>query len=440
MLEITLLRLFRTRDKFDKMAKAVNSASLGEATQVLLEDYRKYFNEFPDVEVIEREPFWTWFRAFAHPKLTAEATAKYEGLVAQMMQPVPPELEAGLGERLVAADTAANLMDLLEKYNEGAEINLGACIREIVERFELDTNRKVKTPWVRDDIGDLLLDDAEDRGFHWRLDVVNMVMRPLIGGDFGILAARPDVGKTTYLTDNLTHFAAQLNEVFPDQDRKILWFNNEGPGKRIKKRLYQSALNCGMAELLAKQASGTLQAEYERAVGGDADNIRIFDIHDFWNYEIDDVLRMHNPGMIVFDMIDNIKFGGNVNNNGQRSDQLLEAMYQWGRVLAVKYDCPVIATSQVSGDGEGLAYPNLGMLKDSKTGKQGAADWIKTIGFQSQQPLARYLGLTKNKLAREGGPRKLEASVIFDGHRGRYIEPNLVEEAVRTIAMDDPLE
>jgi replicative DNA helicase len=141
----------------------------------------------------------------------------------------------------------------------------------------------------------------------------------------------------------------------------------------------------------------------------------------------------------VFDMIDNIKFGGAAANNGQRTDQLLEAMYQWARVLGVKHDCVVLANSQISSDGENMQYPLLSMLKDSKTGKQGAADFILTIGYQSTNPDTRYLGTTKNKLAVEGGPKQLKHSVIFDGARGRYVEPKVVDEPPAQ-ANDDPLE
>jgi len=90
----------------------------------------------------------------------------------------------------------------------------------------------------------------------------------------------------------------------------------------------------------------------------------------------------------------------------------------------VKHDCPVLAASQISADGENLAYPTLAMLKDSKTGKQGAADFILTIGAIDDFPNSRYLGLTKNKLAREGGPKNPKAEVIFDGTRGRYVVPS----------------
>lgn len=439
MLDTTLLQLFTSREKYEQLVRAVPKAALGEVTQVLLTDYGKFFNEFPDIEKIEREPFWIWFKTFGHPKLNAEQMAKFEAVVGQITKPVAPEIEQGFTARLVAAETALKLQEALERYNEGDEINLGATIRDISDSFEMATDKKVKTPWVRDDIHDLLADDETDRGFKWRLDAINTAMRPLIPGDFGIIAARPDVGKTTFLTDNLAHFAAQMEDVYPEQGRNILWFNNEGPGRRIKKRLYQSALNATYSDMLALQREGRLKSEYARMMGGNEDIIRVFDVHDFWNWEVEDIIRQHNPGIVVFDMLDNIKFGGATANNGQRTDQLLEAMYQWGRVIGVKHDCVALATSQISADGENLSYPSLSMLKDSKTGKQGAADFIMTIGFQSQLKDTRFMGLTKNKLAREGGAKSLQYQAIFDGQRGRYTAPTLVYEGSEE-AGADPME
>jgi replicative DNA helicase len=421
---MTLLRLLRTRERYEKLRRAVPDAVLDLKTKTILDDFGKYFREFTDVTRIEQEPFWLWFRSFAHPKLNDEQRALYHGLLKQVQEPVDPALEAGLMARMVAAKTASDLLGLIERFNEGEELDFGSQLRSTIEQFELDTNRKVKTPWVQDDINDLLAEDANDTGFHWRLDELNLAMRPLRSGDFGIIAARPDVGKTSFLTDQLSHMAAQVDTLFPDEKRTILWFNNEGPGNRIVKRLFQSALNETASGLVARSQAGTIGRDYVTTTGGRPHILRVFDIHDFWNHEVEDIIRQFPPALIVLDMVDNIKFGGAVSNNGQRTDQLLEAMYQWARVQAVKHDCPVLATSQISADGENLCYPTLSMLKDSKTGKQGAADFILTVGYNADFPSSRYLGLTKNKLAREGGPKQLKAEVVFDGQRGRYVTPS----------------
>jgi replicative DNA helicase len=172
---------------------------------------------------------------------------------------------------------------------------------------------------------------------------------------------------------------------------------------------------------------GAWLPQYLTLVGGvDVwDRIRIMDIHDYWHHEVEDIIKDQKPGLVVFDMIDNIRFGGDVGNNGQRTDQLLEAMYQWARVLGVKYDHPVLATSQISADGDGEIWPTLGQLKDSKTGKQGAADFILTLGASNDPSLAsqRFLGMTKNKLRRSKGKKSPQTEVYFDELRGRYVEP-----------------
>ncbi len=422
-LEITLLSLLKEREKYDRLAKAVPRHALDERTRVLLDDYGKYFREFTDVTRIDVGPFMLWFKGFAHPKLTPEQAAVYEAVFTEAQRDVSPEVEAGLRERLVAAGAAYKLTDLLSKWQEGDEIDLYTSMRALVEDFEAQTNRKIKLPWINPDIDALLMQDANDTGLHWRLDCLNLAFRPLRAGDFGIIAGRPDRGKTTFCASELTHMAQQVRALYPG--RYILWMNNEGPGERIYTRLYQAALNATIPELVVKSKAGTIRDEYAAAVGGDKDIIRVFNIHDFWNHEVEDIIREVPPALVLFDMVDNIKFGGEVSNGGQRTDQLLETMYQWARVLAVKYECPTIATSQISADGDGIAYPTLSMLKDSKTGKQGAADYIITLGASNDPMLAssRFIGATKNKLVRAGGPKDPRTEVLFDGDRARLIMP-----------------
>lgn len=431
-LELTVLRLLKYRSRFDRLSRAVPKHVLDPKTQTILDDYRAYFAEFPAADRVNHEEFFSWFKAFRHPTLTPEQCTLYDTMLRAVQQDVDPALEAGLLERLTAAETAYNVAALLQKWQAGDEVDLYVALREQVEAFEQNTNRKVKVPWVTANIEDLLEDEKNDVGLHWRLDCLNLSMRPLRGGDAGIVAGRPDKGKTTFISDQLTHFAPQVQAMHGDE-RYILWLNNEGPGKRIIQRLYQSALNYTVADLVAAVQepataggySNLLRQQYAAAVGGRADIIRVFDIHDFWSHEVEEILRKVPPALVVFDMVDNIKFGGSATNGGERTDQLLEAMYQWVRILSVKYDVPMLMTSQISADGDGLQYPTQTMLKDSKTGKQGAAEFIITLGASNDPVLAnsRFIGLPKNKLSRSGGAKDPRVEVLFDGDRGRYNMP-----------------
>lgn len=434
-LDLTVLRLLKYRERYERLHRAVPHRALDTKTAIILNDFGSFFREFPDVRVIDPGPFGMWFKSFRHPTLKDEAAAVFDGLFREIAHDVAPEIEAGLMERLVAADAAGKLAELLERYTAGEEVDLYHATRDVVENYEQQVDRKVKNPQVLDPIEQLLLDEENDVGLHWRLPCLNRHIKPLIGGDFVVVAGRPDKGKTTFCASELTHMAAQVDVLWPGENRSILWLNNEGPGKRIVMRNFQAALGATVEEMVrlshepaigpeAARFRTRIREKYAEALGGRPGVLRVFDVHGMWNHEVEDLISAHNPALVLFDMVDNIRFGGETNNNGQRTDQLLEAMYQWSRLLAVKHDCAAIATSQISADGDGIPYPTLPMLKDSKTGKQGAADVIITLGTINDPTsiTSRYIGTTKNKKVRTGVAASPQCEVIFDGDRARYVE------------------
>lgn len=435
-LDITALRLLKVRERYERLARSVPKPALQAMTASLLEDFGQFFREFPDAERIEQGPFLMWFKGFRHPNLKPEDVVLYSTVIEKAMEDVPATVEAGLMARLVAADAATKVTALLEKWNNGDEVDLQASMTTIMDNYAASVDRKVKNPQVLDPIEDLLKAEENDVGMHWRLPCLNRHIKPLQSGDFVVIAARPDKGKTTFCASELTHMAAQIDGLFPGEGRSILWFNNEGPGRKIVMRNFQAALNatpedlvkwsnapCTTPELAAKYSS-LVREKYAAALGGRPGVLRIFDIHGMWNHEVEDLMRKYKPALVLFDMVDNIKFGGEANNNGSRTDQLLEAMYQWARMMGVKHDCAVLATSQLSADADGVTFPTLPQLKDSKTGKQGAADVIITIGAVNDPVLenSRYMGTTKNKKVRTGKSASPKTEVVFDGMRSRYVE------------------
>lgn len=431
-LDMTVLRLLKYRERYERLAGAVPKNAVDQHTSILLADFGAFFKEFPDVDKIDASVFMLWFKGFRHPGLPDAALEVYSATFrAVCEEDVAPTIEQGIMERLVSAATAANVLDLITKWNNGDEVDLYQQLRANVEQFEQTVKRKIKNPQVLDDIHDLLKDEENHFGFTFRQDVLNRSIKPLVGGDFLILAARPDKGKTSFLADMSTYMAAQVDQVYPGEKRSILWFNNEGPGKRIITRTWQAALGLTIEEMVAlnnkpvnNEYRTQLRQNYIETIGGRGGALRVFDVHGLWNHEVEDIMARHNPAGVIFDMVDNIQFGGSAANNGQRTDQLLEAMYQWARLMGVKHDTWVMATSQISADGDGLQFPTLPMLKDSKTGKQGAADVIITMGAVNDPTLenSRYFGTTKNKKVPTGMPKSPMAELLFDGARSRFNE------------------
>lgn len=419
-IDLIILRVMAERTTFEKMYASMPVYALEEKTVLILKDMEGYFKEFPNHEALDPDTFATYFFTFCHPSMTKDVRGFYETLMRRMYVPVDDDTRAGLVDRILELEYATKVANICQKYDAGDDINIGRAIEEATETLQLQKERRVKMPWVNDSINDLLLMDEDQSGLTWRLPCLNKSMRPLRPGDFVVVAARPDAGKTTFLTDQLSFMAPQMAD-FYGEEKDILWFNNEGIGQRIVTRGYQSALNASIGDLIKLKKQGIIESEYAKMVGG-LHRIKVMDIHDCWNYEVSDIIEQFNPGLIVFDMIDNIRFGGQA--AGSRTDQALESMYQWARVKGVKCGCPILATSQISADGDGLQYPTLAMLKDSKTGKQGAADVIITLGKSNDPVLesSRFIGMTKNKLTIEGGAKDPRTEVLFDYIKGRYNE------------------
>lgn len=423
-LDLTTLRLLKYRDKYDRLFKAVPSRAMDTRTRILLDDFGRWFKEHPEAPRIDAGSFSLFFKLI-HPSINDDDRAVYDAVFKKVVEEdVDPKVEPGIRQRLEAAAAGYDLAVIIQRFSDGEEVDLRAETGAILEQYDKNIDRKVKNPQVLDPIEDLLKQEEDDRGFHWRLACLNRHIKPLVAGDFVVVAARPDKGKTTFAASELTFMAGQVDTLFPNERRSILWFNNEGPGRRIVTRCFQAALNATIEQLVSKSNAGTIRKEYAEAMGGRGGTLRIFDVHGMNNIEIEDLIKLHRPALVLWDMIDNVNFVGLSNNNGQRTDQLLEAMYQWVRMMGVKYECAQMATSQISAAGDGQTFPTLPMLKDSQTGKQGAADVIITLGALNDEMLinSRYIGTTKNKKVRTGVPASPRAEVLFDGDRGRYVE------------------
>ena len=228
-----------------------------------------------------------------------------------------------------------------------------------------------------------LLDGAiKNTGLRWRLTAMNHMLGSLRKGNFGFIFARPETGKTTFLASEVTHFAKQT-------DRPILWFNNEEDGAAIELRIFQASLGCTLAELRAFPNESN---DKFIALGGT--NIKLFDSASIHRGQVEELCKIHNPALIVFDQLDKIK-----GFTGDREDLRLGSIYIWARELAKLY-CPIIAVSQADVSGEGKKWLNMENVANAKTAKQAEADWILGIGctFSDSEAYDRYLHLSKNKL------------------------------------------
>ena len=440
----TLLQILRDRKKFYQLRRMLNSKSVEPHTLSILDSYDAYFKLAEDCMTIPIEDgFKTWFYQ-VKTKLTPDAKAILDRVFAKAAQEPSEFAKQIIVKQMLQADLAVRTTEVMDRYHADEDIDPAVELKALYHEYEQKMEGSNKTFDFVELGADLFEEDENNEGLIPRWHCLQTFMRPWRGGDFIIFAARPDSGKTSAIADNITYMAPQVSasnaarfvewesDASADKDEApkpkcILWLNNEGPGKRILKRVVQAAFGVPMSEIIKKQHDGTVWTEYEAVIGGDKTVIKVKDIHLWTASMVEELIKNVNPALVVFDMIDNIQFNHSAGNGGTRTDQLLEAMYAWGRNMAVIYDFVGLATSQTSGDAAEEAYPLMHMLKDSKTGKQGACDAIIMMGNKeadASREAVRWISTPKNKLAVEGMGKTPREEMIFEYATSRFIGAN----------------
>jgi KaiC/GvpD/RAD55 family RecA-like ATPase len=256
----------------------------------------------------------------------------------------------------------------------------------------LELVEKLKSPqiqqfeYVTDDLKEILRQTIHAPGLRWRLQSLNRSLGSLRKGNFGFVFARPETGKTTFLSSEVTHMASQLSP----ESGPIAWWNNEEKGEVVKQRHYQAALGCRIEHL--EKAPDRAMEKYRELTKG---KLLLLDRAGFHKREVEAFCEAEKPSLLIFDQIDKIK-----GFKADREDLALGAIYQWAREIAKTY-CPVIGVCQSDVSGENQRWLYMDNVANAKTAKQAEADFIvgigkiHDVGFEN----IRFINVSKNKLS-----------------------------------------
>jgi replicative DNA helicase len=369
---------------------------------IILDGMEKYYKVFPSVKGFYWEPFSAYLIADQSKRLAEESLVKLRITLTKAQSFIPHLAHEEVIKTLIELDYLAKIMEECERVKEGSsdleDVHLLATnalkdVERYIEKDELFVNADLTEIASR----------ISSTGYEWRLDVLNRSLGPLRTSNFIIVAARVEVGKTTFLASEISYIAQQL-----PKNRPVVWVNNEEESAVVFFRIVQAALGEQSKDIIADTPSA--MARYTALMGGDKNKIRVTkDTNNIRDLEV--LFKEVNPGMIVFDQLDKVDgFRGD-----EREDQMLGKLYKWARELARTYG-PVIAASQLSASAVEMKDPPfIGMeaLRGSKTDKPGEADAVITIGKYKEpkspeEEMIRTINVPKNKLP-GGGPKQEEA-------------------------------
>ena len=266
----------------------------------------------------------------------------------------------------------------LGKSNEFGEL------KRLIESTAEDSLGE-KTTYTEVDMGlEELLDSLTlepDFPFDW--DPLSKVVPGLDRGHFGIIFARPETGKTTFISF--------LAKKFLGQGLTVAVWGNEEPAVRTKLRIIQSHFEVTREELF--EGRGKFSKAWTEQI---ADRLHVLDCVGTTIQEIDDWCKINKPDVVFIDQLDKVKIGGKFN----RGDEKLKEIYLQAREIAKRNKCLVWGVSQASAEAEGMKNVEYQYLDNSKTGKAGEADLIIGIGKRNDdegREGLRHLCVSKNK-------------------------------------------
>ena len=409
----------KSKENLQRYRRYIKPHIVVKETNIILDGMDKYYKTFPSVTTINWEPFTAFLIADQSKRLTDDSIVKLRMTLTKAKTFVPHHAHEEVIKTLIELDYLAQIMEECEKVKEGSSD------LEHVHILATDALKNVERYIEKDELfvsADLssIADRISSTGYEWRLDVLNRSLGPLRNGNFVIVAARVEVGKTTFLASEVSYIAQQL-----PKDRPVVWVNNEEESSVVFFRIVQAALGVESKEMIADSKAAMIA--YTALMGGDKDKIRVTKDTNHVK-DLETLFREINPGLIIFDQLDKVSGF----KESEREDITLGKIYKWARELARTYG-PVIAASQLSATAVDLKDPPfIGMdaLRGSKTDKPGEADAVITLGKYKEpktpeEEMIRTINVPKNKLP-GGGTKQMESErhgqylVTIDPIRARF--------------------
>ncbi len=416
----TLLQILTYRDQWQKLKSSIHLDRFDKEIRAVLKQIDKYWHAH-ELDEMDME---TFVMAFYLNNIVSDKERDFYNKIFELMSQEPDwEIGKDLIRDLRTMEFNKEVESAQNDFALGQDIDIYETIRGHVSEFERDIRRDADTGYCTASIQDILEDEEHGSKLPWHLDCLRRAMPGLRTGMQVIVAARPGKGKTSFLAHANVQFLQ--GEYIKSSGRPIVWFNNEGKKIRIKGSHVRAALRKDFDEI-SEIGWESAQDQYANIIGAE-DNLRIYDIHGRDYMYLERIIENDKPAVVVWDMLDNVKgFYGSRGND--RKDQQLEALYQWARECAVKYDFLSLPTSQISVEGANTQWVPDSMLKDSKTGKQGACDAIITIGSVEREGFtdSRFIYVPKTKFKPAVGfPADCRTEVVFDGTRSLYLNPKV---------------
>lgn len=301
----------------------------------------------------------------------------------------------------IGEDVGSKVISHLWRKDTGLYIaNYGLEISEGKRADLLDLQSHIKlvgddflpndaAPMVPTDV-DAVLEALQNRD-QWKFNIPSLYKKlpGMSGGDFLYILARPESGKTAFITMIVAGPGG-----FAEQGAKTHVIFNEEPAIRTMIRAISANTGMTKEEIEADKLKAKMLFDTVRG------NIVFRDDVTMTLGKLDVYCRRHKPDVLIIDQLDRVSASGNFESSHER----LGEIYSKAREIAKVHDCLLIGVSQASAEAQGKSKVHYSHSEGSKTAKAAAADVVLGIGMtdeegmNGQENTIRSLYLSKNKI------------------------------------------
>lgn len=388
-LEAKLLKLLSQKKYYDQFTPYLDEKRLIPITAKLIRDYQRWYEKYD--QDIDFSSFYSEFSMNWHAAdLDETDLAYYRETVFPLIQ--SQEVDNNTLIALWEREASEKVRALVTKGCEPEQIRLVL--------LELEGRKNCLGDKNDDEIFNIANVDVSvldiSNGLPWFLPSLQAGLQSHMPGQFIVVAADSDTGKSAFCISQAVHTFRQINN--NNGKRPILYCTSEDTKEDLACRflscLYMDSYPGGFEEIVTNY--NTVSADYKKHYNDQLFVGMPIRGASCW-YKLKQKVEKYNPCLIIIDMLDKMSNSDNI--------QDLTKLYQDVRGLA-NDGYAIIGTSQSGNtsyqDKETGQFKHRRHLSDkdlsgSKSGKQGAAYCIISIGKDDDHPNIRYIDTTKKK-------------------------------------------
>lgn len=391
MAEVALLKALANKDNFDLYEHSINKKRVLPQTLLMLDDYKKYFEMYPEHGQINFGLFYTQFSQAWHEDTDEQEMEYYKNYLFPALDKINVEEIESCLLGLMKRQTSDSIRDVLKRDLDVSKI------KELLDAFEIKQSDVLKTVDLEvhtiDKVDFSVLDKS--KGVPWFLPSMQEGLGGLVKGQLVVVAADFGTGKSAFV---ISQAAAAIEHFKKNKiDKPVLYFNSEGTEAdifgRLCSNLFRDKVPGGFEDIVINHEK--VKNNFIKQYG--TNSIYVVQMTNSTIEWIKAKIQKYDPGLVIIDITDTLA--------PEENAQTLKKVYDNLRLLSGAF-CPIIATTQSGNtsytDGESGEQKTRKWLKDkdlygSKTGKGGAADTIVAIGRDDANPKLRYISTPKKK-------------------------------------------